>query len=293
MMPLPTFEGDIKVQAKWDSSQCNLNGQGHGTLSCRTTSGDLSEKVYEQVQKDFKRVLGCATNVFDIGGNGCSILPGANRQVTGTVKLNSWDVPLLNYFPLPQSLTSTLVFELSVPVTGTELMMTSTMNYVGAGYVFDVDNLYLAPGEKDVVKVGPGGKVITYTTDSGSVPDLYVGIEQPEADFGFTFHSFDMLPTDMVMLGIDTTHKQLDVRVDTIAESGNVIFDFEMVRIDDATEEIFESPEGGFDINNGEMLIIDYGSWQGGHSSLRVGYDANENGILDTAEELQWEDAPG
>jgi hypothetical protein len=37
-------------------------------------------------------------------------------------------------------------------------------------------------------------------------------------------------------------------------------------------------------------LIIDYNRWKGGNSPLRVGYDANENGILDPEEEFEWED---
>jgi len=269
----------VKLQANLDGSQCSLDP---------VTKLGQCGKAFGTVKIDIPNVAACfrkSSNPLDF----CDIFPGANQQVTGTVKLNSWDAPMMSYYPIPMPVTSSLKITLSGYLTES---VTSTLNYIGPGYVFDVDNLYLEPGENDMVEVGLGGKVITYTTDSGSVPDLFVGIEQPEADFGFTFHSFDMLPTDMVMLGIDTVHKQLDVRVDTIAASGEVIFDFEMVRLDDATEEIFESPQEGLDINNGEMLIIDYGSWQGGNSSLRVGYDSNENGILDTAEELQWQDAP-
>lgn len=203
--------------------------------------------------------------------------------------LRSWETPAIPHFTVVP--TETITFDLFGKGDATTADAWN-FDYIGHGYVFEISELRFEPGEKDRVEIADGGTTITYTTGSGSVPELFVGFERPDADFGFSFFDFDMLPTDKVQLQIDTVNNLLDVQIDTVAASGQVVFDFEMSRVNETSAEIFHSPEGGFDLRNGETLLIDYSSWHGGTNPLRVGYDANNNGLLDPDEVFTWEETP-
>ncbi|RRR71839.1 MAG: hypothetical protein EI684_10940 [Candidatus Viridilinea halotolerans] len=217
------------------------------------------------------------------------VFPSANPQSGLAAAPKSWQNPAQGYYAFVP--TQTLSLELGLP-EGQTNVITSSLSYLGSGFVFEVSEITAPAGTRDTFEVAAGGTQISYTTGSGQVPELYVGFETQAADFGFAFFDFDMLANDSVIMNINVEYSLVEVRVNTSAASGDVIFDFEMTRVNETSEEIFQSPEGGLDLRNGETLLIDYGAWQGGNSSLRVGYDSNENGLLDPDEVFEWQDAP-
>lgn len=201
----------------------------------------------------------------------------------------SWRTPPLTYYTFVP--TQTMTFNVRGHGDATTAV-TSSLAYIGHGYVFDIEGLFLQEGQTDTLTISNNGAQITYTTGSGEVPTFHVGVERSDADFSFAFFNFDMLPTDTVQVRIDTVHNLLDIQTDTKAPSGNVTFDFELDRVNTTSSEVFHSPQGGFDLHNDATLLIDYSSWHGGTDPLRVGYDANSNGQLDADEVFTWEQIP-
>lgn len=210
------------------------------------------------------------------------LFPGVNQtglQVTG---IPSWKLPPRG--SLSGSVEITQTIDIIYPQDAADAITTS-ITYLGPGYVFEIGELYEYSGQTDKLEIAAGGQEITYETSTGEVPELYIGIETVAADFGLLFDFFyPMLAEDTVKLGIDAKQGLVSLRLNTSAEDETTLFDLYMIRVDDVSEEEFVSIDEFLYID--ETLLIDYKSWDGNGNPLRMGVDENENGILDPEEEF-------
>jgi len=209
----------------------------------------------------------------------------SSYRVAGQLK--SWENPARPFYTFVS--TDTVRFDLTPPVTLTEAM-TDEFTYWGPGYVFEVGNL--SPDiAGDFVEIGTGGQTITYTTRSGEVPELFVGFETEAADFGFSIYDFEMEAGDAVVLTIDAVKKLMEVRIVTASPTGDIVFSFGMERLGEESIDIFQSPDEGLTLANDQTLLIDYSKWDGNDKPLDLGYDDNNNGLLDSNELFEVVDA--
>lgn len=220
-----------------------------------------------------------ASNKMDLS----HMFPSAPLVNQAQQSIPSWKLPAQPFYTA--NVTDTVNFGVRhIPVPNATTVFTSALIIIGPGFTFEIGNLGGDSAQVDQVEVAPGGKQITYTTGAGEVPKLFLGFETPAADFGFWLNSFEMESGDQVVLDIDAANKLVKVRVNTTTPTGDAIFSLQMERIDSDAIEIFASPDDGLTLANQQTLLIDYSSWQANGQPLRVGYDDNNNGLLDAAE---------
>jgi hypothetical protein len=226
------------------------------------------------------------------GANRCNNPKGTPIKIEGGFpssngeQLKSWEVPARPFFTFVPTATAVLGLVAS-PAQTTPL--TTSLVYNGPGYFFEVGNLLLEPGQLDLFEVAPGGTTITYTTSitgTGGDHEFLLGFETASADFDFYLHDFEMEAGDAVVLTIDVEHLLVDVKIVTTSPTDDIIFSFAMERIGDSSTEIFESPDEGMTLANGETLLIDYSEWDGNGKPLHMGYDDNHNSMLDADEKF-------
>jgi hypothetical protein len=196
--------------------------------------------------------------------------------------LRSWETPAIVSYNFDSSEPG------SVTTFGLQASPGSTddqfLRYIGSGYVFEVDNLQLDEDQIDTVLIDAESSVILYNTATGVVPDLFVGFETAAADYNLYLNDFELEADDTVILEINPIIRLVRMQVQTTAETGDTIFSFAMERIDDVSIDVFDSADDGITLADGEVLLIDYSSWNGNDSPLRLGYDTNDNGLLDADE---------
>ena len=217
-----------------------------------------------------------------------SMFPSAERAETLMQTVPSWQNPARRYYTF--GVSRTLTFDVLHNPQPTSMTMGAVV-YIGPGFAFEVGNLGSATAQTDKLEISAGGTEITYTTEQGEVPELFLGFEAVTADFGFWLDSFEMEAGDQVALSIDVADRLVAVQINTSSPTDDVIFNLAMQRLTiDGEEDVFESPDDGLVLANGQTLLIDYSSWEDNGAALRVGYDSNANGALDPAEAFTVED---
>jgi hypothetical protein len=204
------------------------------------------------------------------------------KDVHFAASLRSWETPAIVSYNFDSSEPgSVTTFGLQASPGSTDEQF---LRYIGSGYVFEVDNLQLDEDQIDTVLIDAKSSVILYNTATGVVPDLFVGFETAAADYNLYLNDFELEADDTVILEINPIIRLVRMQVQTTAETGDTIFSFAMERIDDVSIDVFDSADDGIVLADGEVLLIDYSSWNGNGSPLRLGYDSNDNGLLDADE---------
>ncbi|MEG4349344.1 hypothetical protein QUA74_06350 [Microcoleus sp. LAD1_D3] len=216
------------------------------------------------------------------GNEASRFFPNAPKiEITFPSSLRSWENPAQTYYTFSND--GFVSFDLKAPSQPTD---SEFVSYLGSGYVFEVDGLDLEPNQTDKIFIVPTDSEIYYTTQTGKVPELFLGFETPEADFSFFLNDFELEPNDTVVLDIDAESRLVRMRVVTSSPTGDTIFSLAMERIRDESIEIFDSADNGITLADNETLLIDYSSWDGNGKPLRLGYDENQNGLLEPEEEF-------
>jgi hypothetical protein len=207
--------------------------------------------------------------------------PGSPQYQYFPGSLRSWENPAVVSYPLSTDGEGITEFTVQKqPQLGED----PYVSYIGAGYVFEVSNLDLDGSEADTILIDANDSLIAYLTTTGVVPELFVGFETVEADYNLYLSDFELEVNDAVLLDVDAAARLVRVQVDTTAATGDTIFSFAMERIDDESIDIFDSADDGIVLADGEVLLIDYSSWDANGSPLRMGYDTNNNRLLDADE---------
>lgn len=149
---------------------------------------------------------------------------------------------------------------------------------IGPGYYIGVEGIYMDPGQKDTLTLTGDGKSISYKTDYSESPFIIVGIERPAADFELELQGKDIQPGSETIVEFDAEKGVLVLR-STADEYG--VFYLAITRIDDEGEETFETGEEGIELQPGDIIYFNVGSWDGQGSSLEIQFDDGGDGTID------------
>ncbi len=171
--------------------------------------------------------------------------------------------------------------DLTITIDGTKLTAASPTNVkaFGPGWVLGVEDINLAPGEKDTLVIGKGGDTLTYTTASMETPGIVFGIQTAGADYEFTFQVVGDANGITVTLDIDLVTGKLSLR---IQNEGATVYGIVMRRIDDKGESEFSHANGSE--AGGDTVIFDFDDWAGQGTPLSIEVDKGSDGSVDTTE---------
>lgn len=134
-------------------------------------------------------------------------------------------------FRLPQGADYTIT------VDGSDLTKTAKpkINLVGNGLVVDVEDLKIAPGQKDAMAL-PGGYGITYQTNAedGIAPSFFAGLVEGDAAYNFAASAVGVKKGSTVSLLVEQDEKVviLDSTGSESADGGKAQFILQLVKAD-------------------------------------------------------------
>ncbi len=197
-------------------------------------------------------------------------IPGATFNVIKSNSLLLNDIEPIYYLP------TSLPF--SVIIDGDSLKTSDAVDVVmiGPGYYVGVESIYMDPGQKDILKLNPDGRLIAYQTDYSESPYLVMGLEYPEADYELAVMGSDIKPGSETMIEFDK-EKGLLVLRSTSDEYGTFVI--EITRMDDETSETFESDE--ITLEPGDIIYFSVKNWTAQSSGLEISFDDGGDGSID------------
>ena len=154
--------------------------------------------------------------------------------------------------------------EYTISVDGTDLDKPTTANVdlVGNGLVLEVDDIKVAPGQKDEM-VLPAGYGITYQSNSeeGVAPSFFAGLVEDDAAYNFAASAVGLEPGSTISLLVEQEEKV--VILDSLGSSGqdgeNPIFILNLTKADaDGNVFQWQNEELELDGSNEEKAGFEY-----------------------------------
>jgi len=148
---------------------------------------------------------------------------------------------------------------------------------VRPGYSFSAGNIDMQPGSVDDIWFYPVRNEVSYGTDLGASPDLFLTFEDPDASYEFRFGG----------LRLPRRGGDVDVALDQEAEtvrfaspsSRRATLDFRVKRIGRTQTDVATSDP--IPVRPNEAIVIPYGRWRDSGKPLRVGIDVDGDGTID------------
>ncbi|HEY1012779.1 MAG TPA: hypothetical protein VGE07_08765, partial [Herpetosiphonaceae bacterium] len=171
--------------------------------------------------------------------------------------------------------------DFTIEIDGTRLTepTTSTVTFIGPGYVLEVSDILLEPGQVDVLDIAPDGSLLSYRTTSDVSPVLLVGVETAAADYLFEVQGYELKEGEAVNLAIDTAAGTLSL--DSIDNTAPASYSLYMVKYDEQTEQIFGADEIGLEPN--DIVYVDYLKWPGNGQPMELDVDRGGDGTVEEA----------
>ncbi|HYF62863.1 MAG TPA: hypothetical protein VD886_08600 [Herpetosiphonaceae bacterium] len=206
-------------------------------------------------------------------------IPGA-RSSANKFGVDVWDVDAEPVYYLPTTI------DISIEIDGSQLTeaSTSTVTFIGPGYVLEVSDILLDPGQVDVLDVAPDGSLLSYRTTRAESPLMLVGVETDAADYLFLVQGYELAENEAVNLSLDTTEGWLSL--DSIDNTESASYSLFMARYDEQGEQIFGADDIGLDPN--DVIYVDYLKWPGNGQPLELDVDRGGDGEVE--ESLQIDD---
>ncbi len=280
-LELAAIEPRLGVQ---DCPFCDGSGVGGGTGGEKGTQIAQTETItYNQVILEGNgdllitdlegRSFGFKEGVF------VNEIPGAKSN-TNKFGVDVWNVDHEPIYYLPTDI------DFTIEIDGTRLTepTTSTVTFIGPGYVLEVSDIYLEPGQVDVLDIAPDGSLLSYRTTSAETPVMLVGIETDEADYLFEIQGYEMEEGEALNLSLNTTEGWLSL--DSIDNAAPALYSLYMVKYDDNTEQIFGTDEIALEPD--DVVYVDYLLWPGNGEAMALDVDYGGDGSVD--ETLQIDD---
>jgi hypothetical protein len=206
-------------------------------------------------------------------------IPGA-RSNANKFGVSVWNVKAEPVYYIPTAI------DFTISIDGSELteQSNSTVTFIGPGYVLEVSDIMLEPGQVDTLDIAPDGSLLSYRTNGSETPVMLVGIETDAADYLFALQGYEMGSGDAVNLSLNTKEGWLSV--DSIDNENPVLYDLVVARYDDQGEQIFGASDVGLEPN--DVVYVDYLKWAGNGQPMELDIDRGGDGQID--ESLQIED---
>ena len=151
---------------------------------------------------------------------------------------------------------------------------------IGPGYSIGVEEIYLTPGQVDIVYFYPVDEMIAYETLADEGPNIVFGIENPEAeaDYYFEIYGADITGGGIITAWLDSKAGDLLINTEKLNNEGE--FNFYMTRITDEVEEEFSAEE--IILAEGALVYINYAEWTDANpEGVYFGIDLDGDGNID------------
>jgi hypothetical protein len=207
-------------------------------------------------------------------------IPGA-RSNANKYGVDVWDVKAEPVYYIPASV------DFTISIDGSQLTepTLSTVTFIGPGYVLEVADIKLDPGQVDTLDVAPDGSLLSYRTASNESPVMLVGVETKAADYLFAVQGYEMESGEAVNLSLDTEKGWLSL--DSIDNANSARYSLYVAKYDEQGEQIFGADDVGLDPN--DVVYVDYQKWAGNGQPMELEIDRGGEGEID--ESLQVQDA--
>ncbi len=293
--PADDYEGDAEsytlelaaIEPRLSEQACPFCDEGTGGA---TFSGDVqigysaqSEVKYNEVWLEGNADL----LITDADGNQIGFkdgqfvntIPGA-RSNANKFGVNVWDSTAEPVYYIPTDV------DFSIDIDGSRLTepATSTVTFIGPGYVLEVSDIILEPGQVDIMDIAPDGSLLSYRTSMGETPLMLLGVETDASDYLFAVQGYELQPDEAVNLMLDT--KEGWVSLDAIDNADTGTYFLAVLKYDDKGEQIFGAD--GITLEPDDIVYVDYLKWPGNGEPMQLDVDYGSDGSVD--ETLQIDD---
>lgn len=206
-------------------------------------------------------------------------IPGA-RSNANKFGVDVWDVKAEPVYYIPTNI------DFTISIDGSELTepSESTVTFIGPGYMLEVSDIMLDPGQVDILDIAPDGSLLSYRTTSNETPVMLVGIETDAADYLFGVQGYEMESGEAINLSLNTEEGWLSL--DSIDNNASALYSLLVARYDDQGEQVFGADDVALDPD--DVLYVDYLKWAGNGQPMELDIDRGGDGEID--ESLQVED---
>jgi hypothetical protein len=287
--PADEYEGDAEtmtlelaaIEPRLDTQACPFCDEGGGEAG-GATRGSAATAYNEIHLSGAADLLISDLEGRSIGfrdGQFVNEIPGA-RSNANKFGVDVWDVKAEPVYYLPTTV------DISIEIDGSRLTeaTTSTVTFIGPGYVLEVSDILLDPGQVDVLDVAPDGSLLSYRTTSAESPLMLVGVETDAADYLFAVQGYELAEGEAVNLALDT--KEGTLSLDSIDNTAGASYSLFMARYDEQGEQVFGADDIALDPN--DIIYVDYLKWPGNGQALELDVDRGGEGEID--ESLQIND---
>lgn len=209
---------------------------------------------------------GVALSVTDKDGN-----PIPGQETFQPTNFTNATVPAVETVPADEPFL--------VVIDGTDLRRPANtdVTIVRPGYSFSAGNIDMQPKSVDNVWFDPAGNEVSYRTELGASPDLFLTFEDPDSSYRFRFGG----------LRLPRRGGDVNVAVDQQAEtvrfaspsSRRATLDFRVKRIGRTETDVATSDP--IPVRRNEAIVIPYGRWRDSGKPLRIGIDVDGDGTID------------
>ena len=193
------------------------------------------------------------------GGKLVSEIPGAYYSVMPTAAAKKDEEPVY-FVPPGKPLTLTL------DGAGLSADETSDVTLIGPGYTLAVEDIDLAPNEKDALDVAGDWSSVSYATDTKETPTLRIGISTKGPDYEIAVKASGEKAGQKLTLGVDLAKGTFVLMVH--GGDGSTDYSVELQRIDDKGKVVFSHK--GLAAGDDQAVAFDYASWKGNKEPMHV-----------------------
>ncbi len=204
-------------------------------------------------------------------------IPGAKTQ-NMKFGLDIWDLNNEPVYYIPLGVEFSIKVDASRVTEG----ITSNVAMIGPGYDLVIADLYLDPGEADVISVSPDGSRLAYSTEYNDAPDMIFGVETLDADYEFIIAALDIEAGAEFVIELDITNGLLSINTDNTTEYGT--YEIVMDRIDEDGESWFQNDD--IYLEPGDTAYLLFEEWEGPGTSMFIDIDYDSDGEIDESIEL-------
>jgi hypothetical protein len=205
-----------------------------------------------------------------VGGQLLLEIPGVvvDQQKAATTWTDDEDP----FFFVPSGTGTTI----TIDGTGLKKPGVADVTVVGPGHALAVEEIHLAPGQKDTFIADTVKGRLTYTTQAEESPTLTLDVNTATADYGFVAKGADLKGGGTITLALDTAKGQLGITLSGSKAPAN--FDVEMEVEDDDSDDFFS--HSGVILAPGDTAYLVYGGWKPG-SGIPFAIDRLTDGTID------------
>ncbi|HEX8230974.1 MAG TPA: hypothetical protein VF826_16920 [Chloroflexia bacterium] len=199
-------------------------------------------------------------------------IPGAQSNAN-KFGVDVWDVKAEPVYYVPTNI------DFTISIDGSELTepSESTVTFIGPGYVLEVSDIMLDPGQVDILDIAPDGSLLSYRTTSNESPVMLVGIETDEADYLFAVQGYEMDSGEAINLSLNTEEGWLSL--DSIDNTNSALYSLLVARYDGQGEQVFGADDVGLDPD--DVVYVDYLKWAGNGQPMELDVDRGGDGTVD------------